>query len=85
MKKKTIKCQNCGEKIEGNSKKFVSCKVVCNHCFYLLKEKNRQKEEGIKRCKYRGCIRLIRTENKSGFCYSHYHQLYSEKYKRRKK
>lgn len=82
MRNKRIKCQNCGEKIKD--KKFISCRFVCNHCFYELKEKNKQKEKGVKRCKSPFCNRLIRAENKSGYCYHHYHSLYQEKYKRRK-
>jgi len=30
----------------------------------------------VRRCKYKGCNRLLRENNKSGYCYNHFHSIY---------
>ena len=43
MKKpKKQKCENCGEPIPKGMEKYVKCKIVCERCYYKLKQPSKR-------------------------------------------
>lgn len=71
---KTIKCEECKDRISKGKEKYINNKRVCQSCFNNIKINNKKKEEGMQKCKYPGCLKVINSKNpnKSGYCWSHW-------------